>query len=566
MRRLGIAKQHFAEEGKRKEISLEKLTLLNAIEEIVELSAGSKLEDDFFCKAKRYIAFVAERLALTPTQVVLLSVFVDKSNDSSIQMDDFSSHFGCRLVRMIRYMADIDELEKRKFVYCSRGKRITYRVPLELVMALKQDKCYVPKDNRNISCGELFLVLEILFQQRRDDEELTYDQLLEEIRSLFSVNRHLSFVRKIQNLPLEEEDWILFVYFCHLFVNNDDNRIGAHDFDGLYENRFIFKRQTKLLVNGDSELLTSKLVEYVNEDGFANRDTYKLTEEAKRDFLGELDIEIKPRGEEKGLLQHENLAKKTLYYNERERGQVERLAALLQPESFKEIRERLRRHGMRNGFACLFYGLPGTGKTETVYQLAKRTGRNIMQVNVTEVKSMWVGESEKNIKALFDRYRALVNQLEVAPILLFNEADAIIGKRQEGAERAVDKMENSIQNIILQEMENLDGILIATTNLTQNMDKAFERRFLYKIEFGRPNTDAKQAIWQSMIPSLKPEEARELALAYEFSGGQIENVARKLMVDTILTGVEADVQELKQYCDEEVITTTEKRKKIGFSI
>ena len=115
-------------------------------------------------------------------------------------------------------------------------------------------------------------------------------------------------------------------------------------------------------------------------------------------------------------------------------------------------------------------------------------------------------------------------------------------------------------------MENLDGILIATTNLTQNMDKAFERRFLYKIEFGRPNTDAKQAIWQSMIPSLKPKEARELALAYEFSGGQIENVARKLMVDTILTGVEADVQELKQYCDEEVITTTEKRRKIGFSI
>ena len=303
MRRLGIAKQHFAEEGKRKEISLEKLTLLNAIEEIVELSAGSKLEDDFFCKAKRYIAFVAERLALTPTQAVLLSVFVDKSNDSSIQMDDFSSHFGCRLVRMIRYMADIDELEKRKFVYCSRGKRITYRVPLELVIALKQDKCYVPKDNRNISCGELFLVLEMLFQQRRDDEELTYDQLLEEIRSLFSVNRHLSFVRKIQNLPLEEEDWILFVYFCHLFVNNDDNRIGAHDFDGLYENRFIFKRQAKLLVNGDSELLTSKLVEYVNEDGFANRDAYKLTEEAKRDFLGELDIEIKPKGEEKGLLQ-----------------------------------------------------------------------------------------------------------------------------------------------------------------------------------------------------------------------------------------------------------------------
>lgn len=99
---------------------------------------------------------------------------------------------------------------------------------------------------------------------------------------------------------------------------------------------------------------------------------------------------------------------------------------------------------------------------------------------------MWVGESEKNIKGIFDDYKKEVKQLAKAPILLFNEADAIIGKRQVGAERAVEKMENSIQNIILQEIEQLDGILIATTNLAENMDKAFERRFLYKIQFEKP--------------------------------------------------------------------------------
>lgn len=91
---------------------------------------------------------------------------------------------------------------------------------------------------------------------------------------------------------------------------------------------------------------------------------------------------------------------------------------------------------------------------------------------------MWVGESEKNIKGIFDDYKQKVKQSVKAPILLFNEADAIIGKRQVGAERAVEKMENSIQNIILQEIEQLDGILIATTNLAENMDKAFERHFL----------------------------------------------------------------------------------------
>lgn len=104
---------------------------------------------------------------------------------------------------------------------------------------------------------------------------------------------------------------------------------------------------------------------------------------------------------------------------------------------------------------------------------------------------MWVGESEKNIKGTFDDYKKKVKQLAKAPILLFNEADAIIGKRQVGAERAVEKMENSILNIILQEIEQLDGILIATTNLPENMDKAFERRFLYKIQFEKPDLNCR---------------------------------------------------------------------------
>ena len=143
---------------------------------------------------------------------------------------------------------------------------------------------------------------------------------------------------------------------------------------------------------------------------------------------------------------------------------------------------------MRSGFACLLYGAPGTGKTETVLQIARAIGRNIMQVNLSELRSMWVGESEKKVKAVFDRYRNFVDYCDKEPILLFNEADGIIAKRSTNAVHAVDQMENTLQNIILQEMETLDGIMMATTNLTQNMDSAFERRFLYKINFHKPET------------------------------------------------------------------------------
>ena len=224
----------------------------------------------------------------------------------------------------------------------------------------------------------------------------------------------------------------------------------------------------------------------------------------------------------------------------------------------------MKEKGFRNGFACLFYGGPGTGKTETVYQLARQTGRSIMVVDVPRIKSKWVGESEKNIKALFDRYREQVKRAKLTPILLFNEADAIIGIRKNGASSAVDKMENSLQNIILQEMETLDGIMIATTNLQQNLDKAFERRFLYKIKFDKPTEEARIHIWHDMIPNLSDMDVRTLASKYDFSGGQIENIARHYTIDSILHDkTDEALSKLIVHCDNERIDEKSVRK-IGF--
>ena len=135
----------------------------------------------------------------------------------------------------------------------------------------------------------------------------------------------------------------------------------------------------------------------------------------------------------------------------------------------------------------------------------------------------------------------------------------------EDAKTAVDKMENSIQNIILQEMESLDGILIATTNLTNNLDPAFERRFLYKIRFERPDTSVREKIWHTMIPSLSPAECADLASSYDLSGGQMENVSRKYTISTILYGDEKDHMEvLHSYCKAEKLDNNTKSHRIGF--
>jgi SpoVK/Ycf46/Vps4 family AAA+-type ATPase len=125
-------------------------------------------------------------------------------------------------------------------------------------------------------------------------------------------------------------------------------------------------------------------------------------------------------------------------------------------------------------------------------------------------------------------------------------------------------MENSIQNIILQEMEQLDGIMIATTNLQQNMDKAFERRFLYKVKFEKPTFEARASIWLTMIPTLNDMDARTLAEKYDFSGGQIENIARRHAIDSILHGEDQNVMDsLIGHCDSERLSG-KNRQRIGF--
>lgn len=543
------------------------LDLLSAVEHIVDKAKDSQLSSEFYRKADRYIRYMSAKLDLTKEQCVMMALFIDNSDDSSITLGDFGQYVGCRTTRLIRYMNDIDVLEKREMVRCCRDRRgISYRVPMEVIESFQHDEKYVPADCSGLTCHQLFGMIEEIFDMRHA-EELSYYGMCEKISDLFDSNKQLLFVQKLDNYKLSGDDKMLLILFSHLFVNNNDDNIGYHDLEFMYgrEERRLWKRIKGYLYEGSHHLLNAKMIEYNNDNGFVNRESFKMTQQAKRDIFSELNLPTMSENKKKGdVLKAEDIVEKKLFYDTSIQSQITELEKLLDDSQYQLIRSRLKESGFRCGFTCLFYGEPGTGKTETVLQLARKTGRDIMQVNISEIKSMWVGESEKNIKQIFDSYRKKVEEFKITPILLFNEADAIIGKRQEGAERAVDKMENTIQNIILQEMETLDGILIATTNLAQNMDKAFERRFLYKIHFTKPTLEARASIWHEMIPVLSEDESRSLALKYDFSGGQIENIARHYTIDSILHGTSDNVLEtLLCHCDNERLDSKGHRT-IGF--
>ena len=305
------------------------------------------------------------------------------------------------------------------------------------------------------------------------------------------------------------------------------------------------------------------LVEHSFDDGQANTEMWRLTNYAKSEVLSELNLAVK-KDNRSNLTCHEDITPKKLYYCDNVTKQVEQLRSLLEKERMNRVQQRLKDKGMRTGFTCLFYGGPGTGKTETVLQLARLTGRDIMLVDVPNIRSKWVGETEKNIKDVFDRYKRMAANNDLAPILLFNEADAVLNKRAEGATGSVDKMENAMQNIILQEMEKMDGIMIATTNLTGSLDSAFERRFLYKIEFEKPTPNERRHIWKAMLPELSDDESLDLAKAYDFSGGQIENIARKQLINSVLSEKDSlDLDAINEACKTEKLGNA-KMQRIGF--
>jgi hypothetical protein len=544
-------------------------TLLQHIERIIELSENSKLSEEFYKKAKTSINFVAKQMKLSPNQAIIFSLFMEESYDSRIFISEITRFLGCRNIKTISMMSDIDELEQRRLVrsrLCDGNK--CYRVPHEVVNAIKQNIAYEykPESRMHLTTEQIFQRIEDLFDEV-DNREISCEDLDAELKLLIEDNLSLVFCRQIKEWDSvygDSDNFLLLLFFCHRFVNLDDDIIGFHCFEDLYEKRYVFRQIKTSFQNGTNILIEKKIIEYNIDDRFANNEYYRISDKAKEQLFPELNIKIRQTENKIGLTSCDTIVAKELFYNKREKTQIEQLTSLLQENNFVNVQKRLEANGMRKGFVCLFYGAPGTGKTETVYQIARSTGRDIMIVDIAETKSCWFGESEKKIKMIFERYNSFVKTNSTTPILLFNEADAVIGKRKEVGSSNVAQTENTIQNIILQEMENLEGIMIATTNMTQNLDRAFERRFLYKIEFDKPGIDAKTMIWRTMIPELSLHDAEELAARYNFSGGQIENIVRKRTVDNILNGIEPSLEVMHGYCKDELLYKNEKQK-IGFN-
>lgn len=188
---------------------------------------------------------------------------------------------------------------------------------------------------------------------------------------------------------------------------------------------------------------------------------------------------------------------------------------------------------LRPGYRSLFHGPPGTGKTMTACLLGKATGRDVHKVDISLVMSKYIGETEKNLGRVFDQAE------HRGWILFFDEADALFGRRTE-ARDAHDRYANQEVSFLLQRVEAFDGIAILASNLRDNIDDAFARRFESVIHFPMPRAEERLVLWRRGISpkaTLAPQvDLEKLARDHVLSGGAIMNVIRYASLEALRGG------------------------------
>ncbi|EAI4441030.1 ATP-binding protein [Campylobacter lari] len=339
----------------------------------------------------------------------------------------------------------------------------------------------------------------------------------------------------------------------------------------------VQKQENKVLLEEDSKLLSSNLLEY---DEFVNSlgDITKIFY-LSDDILQRIINFKEPKKNKKIKLQ--NLVKEQDIFELIEpniniddvimpQSTKDLLESILKQQD-KKVLERLNKWGIKTNknieAKIIFYGPAGTGKTMSALSMAKAMKKSILSFDCSKILSKYVGESEQNVRKIFDTYKELCQTSKQSPILLLNEADQFLSTRVESSGGA-DKMHNQMQNIFLEQIERFSGVIIATTNFLESLDVAFSRRFEYKIEFKKPNYEQRLMIWQKALPkNTKFDDnfdLKNLAL-YELSGAQIAMVVKNTALKAAISkdGV-FKMSDFLHTIEKEIESSFDKNKIVGF--
>jgi DNA polymerase III delta prime subunit len=547
--------------------------ILKAIEKIHLQSKDSKLILEQYAEVKNELVFVSNYFNINDIQAILISSFICVSCFEEIETVAVCAHFGMEKLAFIYYANDIQLLIDKNILdkkFQSKFSFESYMIKKHLTEFIISNQP-IPQELIKINPAEdtfhEFLGSIDKLSDQKDSKEIDPTFFYFKFRELIHKNKKFKLVHYVYENGLKLIE--MFVFFDVVIdaiakgENNFQSGLQSTVDDFTNRNRDTFEFIAEFLAN-KSKLTQLDLLEKDMSE-FASKHKIQLTQKALT-MLEEMEgIKIGFKENRNNKLAYPDTIQKTnLFYNPAEKQQLNTVLKSMSHSSFSNLQKRLKANKLPLGVTSLLYGAPGTGKTETVYQIAKKYRRPIFKVDIAESKSMWFGESQKLVKKIFTDYYDFKKDEKVCPILLFNEADAIIGKRKNAGSTSVADTENAIQNILLEELENFNGILFATSNLVQNLDPAFERRFLFKIKFDTPSPEHAAKIWKNKLPMISSKQAVILASSFTFSGGEMENIARKCIMEEVIFGTKVSFEKVISFCENEKWDKNRGSTKIGF--
>jgi len=370
---------------------------------------------------------------------------------------------------------------------------------------------------------------ELKLLEKRISERVAITKEKPEILNFFREN-HLN----------ENEQTIFIALLKEEYSGVDDSLRDMNALIDLISNDEIDRIKNRSLLDDHSKLIESALIDYdevLTPFGGIVRSFYIPEEilqkivhpqKKKKKTKIKLDMLVKEHDIFEFITPKQDLSSVILHPKTKER-----LESLLK-QIDSTVQNRLKEWGVVDkkrelDTKIILYGPPGTGKTLTAHSLAKSMKKQILNFDCSKILSMYVGESEKNVRKIFDSYKEISKKIKNEPVLLLNEADQFLSSRSVTASSGADKMHNQMQNIFLEQIERFEGVLIATTNLLETIDQAFSRRFNYKIEFKKPDLLQRVDLWQKFLPkNANFEEGFSLdrLTAFNLTGGQIELVVK----------------------------------------
>lgn len=561
----------------KKKTTEKKKTILSNIKDVYH--SMMKNDEIVLNKITPSLKAVMDWGKLTKAQACLFSYFATLGVNGEVWFDfgDVQNYIDCEWIDYCEYIPDMDVLLSKGFfglrydfpyVKGSFNKSTQFYLPDCIEDLLSYNKKFVPYAAKKTLKSD---TLSFLYRCKQEDFNRKRNYYADSIKSFYQDNKFLSQFVDFTNNPFEgetldiEKALLFFVSAGTHLLEGDSSITVKGVLSNIEDNDPNWLLRALKSFKEEKNWFIKKGIFEIDKSNLGDDISIRWGEKARKEIFNgdaELLLTTSQSTQELGKIKSKDIKEKTLFYNEKNVEDVKRLEDLLSDKKYNEIRERLDKKNMPKGVIVLMHGAPGTGKTETAMQIAKKVGRDILHVNIQEIRSCWVGETEKNTKKIFEAYRGAKGK---KPILLFNEADAIISTRTtdvSGRNSSVNKMENAMQNIILEEFENFDGICIMTSNLASTIDDAFDRRILFKMKFENPTRDVKKKIWKNKIETLTEEELDKVS-EFDFSGGQIENIRRKITIDEVLYGKKPSLESIVDFCKKEKLQK-EESKHIGF--